>query len=321
MRRAGAQQCPCRQSGRTQGQRRQIGGKQQPAPRGAPVTGHRVAQPQGIGEHHAAVAVQPVVAGGQHILLAVHQRQQGVRHGHLALSAAARQALNGVQCRVARGHAFALEHAGCAEQLGQRAGALDDAVPIRVTDGTQGVDRVADTQVVGGLIGWLLHLESRDIGQGMLQPGLMARVMGRAAILETLRHLRQEHLGYAAALHPQQQLVERVQAGRANMVTTQVCDLARRLVGGHPFRQAAQVFHQHHTQRGRQRPQLAQVERAGFLVGGEEQHQQVFIEGSVGVRHKCPRNAINPRQPCQWRLLQDWQLAKVTARQALVNFP
>ena len=83
----------------------------------------------------------------------------------------------------------------------------------------------------------------------------------------------------------------------------QVGHFARGLVGGHALGQAAQVLDQHHAQGGGQRPHLAQVEFARLLVGAQELHQQVFIEGAVGVGHEGPGHAVDARQAGQ-RLVQ-----------------
>ena len=100
----------------------------------------------------------------------------------------------------------------------------------------------------------------------------------------------------------------------------QAGEFARGLVAGDAVGQAAQVLHQHHAQRGGQRPQLALAEFALVLVGVEETLQQRGVEGAVGVGHKGPGHAVNARQAHQGRVLQHRQAGVIARRQAFVNF-
>ena len=103
------------------------------------------------------------------------------------------------------------------------------------------------------------------------------------------------------------------------MVADQIRDLARRLVRAQPLGQAAQVFDQHHAQRRRQRPELAEREFASLLVSTEKAREQLFVERAIGVRDEGPRDAIDARQAGQRRVDQHRQVLKVAPWQTLVN--
>ncbi|MBK7119259.1 MAG: hypothetical protein IPH64_09800 [Comamonadaceae bacterium] len=139
-------------------------------------------------------------------------------------------------------------------------------------------------------------------------------------MLQALGHLGQEHAADAAAVEQGQDLPQRARAQRIEVVAAQVGHLARRLVRGHALGQAAQVFDQHDAQGRGQRPHLAQLEFAGFLVGAQEAGQQPLVKGAVGMGHKSPGDAIDARQSRQRAVLQDRQRTEVAARHALVDF-
>ena len=104
------------------------------------------------------------------------------------------------------------------------------------------------------------------------------------------------------------------------MLATQIGELARRLVRRHPFGQAAQVLDQDHAQCCRQGPGFAKGQLTRFLIGTQKLNQQLFIKGTVGVRHKGPCHAVDAWQADQRLIHQNRQAAKVAARQALVDF-
>ena len=97
----------------------------------------------------------------------LHQRQQLFGNVHLGQTRAPGQAFDGVQAVVTCERVFSLEHRRAEHQLHQCAGAGDDLGPVGVADGTQGGNRVAHAQVVGGLVGGLLDLSA---GQVWLHP-------------------------------------------------------------------------------------------------------------------------------------------------------
>ena len=83
--------------------------------------------------------------------------------------------------------------------------------------------------------------------------------------------------------------------------------------------QPAQVLDQHDPQRRRQGPELAERELARLLVGLEEVHQQLLVEGAVGVGDERPGDAVDARQADQRLVLQHRQVAEVAPRQAVVD--
>ena len=219
---------------------------------------------------------------------------------------------------------FGFEHGGAEHQLHQRAGAADDVGPVSVADGAQGGDGIAHAQVVGRLVGGLLRLNGGQVGQGVAQPNLDGRQVAVCVacvntVLQPLRHLRQEHAADTALRQRREQAVQRLRGVVLDVVTAQIGQLARCLVGGNALGQAAQVLDQHHTQRGGQGPHLAQVQLARLLVGTQELRQQFLVERAVCVGNKSPRHAVHARQARERFVQEHGQRAKVAARQALVD--
>ena len=322
----------CRQAGQRPGQQRagaqrqraQVGGQGQPLGQAAALPGPVLLQAQARRQHRPATALQPVgghtgarvgVAGVRRL----HQRQQRLRHRRFALAAAAGQGLDAVQGLVAGEGVLGTEHRRLQHQAHQGAAALDDGGPVGRADGAQGMDGIADAEVVGGLVGDLLGLGGGQLRQGLLQPGLHLGGVADAPALQALRQLRQELGAHAAGLHQRVQCHQVGQGVGIELVAAQIGHLARGLVGGHPLGQAAQVLDQHHPQRGRQGPHLAQRQLAGLLVGHQVVHQQVFIEGRIGVGDEGPGHAIDAWQAGQRRVLQHRQGAKVALGQAVAD--
>jgi hypothetical protein len=54
-------------------------------------------------------------------------------------------------------------------------------------------------------------------------------------------------------------------------------------------------------------PELAERELARFFIGLEEMHQQLLVEGAVGVGDERPGDAVDARQADQRLFLQDRQ--------------
>ena len=99
----------------------------------------------------------------------------------------------------------------------------------------------------------------------------------------------------------------------------EICDLACGHRGGDAFGKTSKVFDQYDSQRRRQRPQFAEVQRADVLIRGEELREQRFVEGAVGVRHERPCHAVYARQTGKMRVDQNRQIAEVASRQPVVN--
>ena len=96
-------------------------------------------------------------------------------------------------------------------------------------------------------------------------------------------------------------------------------NLTRDLVPGDAVSHAAQVFQQHHTQGGRQRPQLAQREFTDFLVGVQKRGEQLGVQHAVGVGHISPGNAIDTRQAFKWVFGKLGQVSVVTLGHAFLD--
>ena len=219
---------------------------------------------------------------------------------------------------------FRLEPRRGQHQAHQGAGAGDDVGPVCIADRAQRGHGIADTQVVGRLVRTLLRLGCGRVRQQAAQPGpglaRRAVVGGGPAFLQPLGQLAQEGAADAAHLEQGEQAVEVGAAVTRDVVTTEVGKFARGLVARHPFGEAAQVLDQQHPQRGRQRPQLAEVERTRLLVAREELAEQALVESAVGVRDEGPGDAVDARQAREWLVEQHGQGPEVAARQALLDF-
>ena len=206
-----------------------------------------------------------------------------------------------MQGLIAGGGVFDSKHGRGQHQTHQHAGACHHIGPVGVTNGAQGHDCIAHTQVVGGLFNALLALLGGGVGQRFVQPLLKVAVhVGFSSLVKnTLCHLREEDPAHTALPQQCQQSIQQFGCQALPAVAAQIGHFTGGLVGGHTFSQAAQVLDQHHPQGGGQRPQLPQIEFAPFLVGSQKMQQQVFVESTVGVRNKRPGHAIHTRQTGQ----------------------
>ena len=316
-----AQQHPGDQHQRAAGQCREVGRERGAAPQSTPQDGAELVQAEAPDQRRPARATQPMARGGagaRHVVT-VHQLQQRGGDVGFAAAAAPREHFDRVQRVVAGVVAFRLEGRRGEQQLHRCAGAADDVGPVSVADQPQRADRVAHAQVVGGLVGRLLCLRRRHVGQPGQQPGPCAVVCGRVVVSQALSHLDQKGPCHTAWLEQREHGIELPVGGHVEAVADEVGEFARGLVAGQPLGQAAQVLDQHHPQRRRQRPQLGQRQLAPALVGGEKVREQLFVEGAVGVCDEGPGHAVDARQTRQGLLDQYRQVAEVAPRQAFVN--
>ena len=282
-------------------------------------------QPETPYQRRSACAVQPMARdGARPVAVAVtgfvpHQVHQDLCDLGFGAPAAAGQQLDLVQRRVARVGTLGLERGQAQQQLHGRAGVVDDLGPVGVADQAQRADRVADAQVVGGLLGRLLHLRGGQVGQGLQQPLVVRGQACRLMISQALRDLHQEHTADAAPIQQREQFVEARGGIGLDAVADQVRDLARCLVGGEAFGQTAQILDQHHPQRGRQGPELAEREFTGLLIRAEKVREQVLVECAVSVRDEGPGHAVDARQTSERLVDEHRQITKVAPRQALVD--
>ena len=239
------------------------------------------------------------------------------------MPAAPGQLLDRVQGLVAGDGLLGRKQRATQHHAHQRAAAGHQVGPIGVADRTQRAHGVAHAQVVGRLARGLLHQHCRQVRQLGLQPvallGRGRQTGGGAKVLQPLRHLGQEDPADSAPVQQRQQVRQRRHRPGFDVVATQVGHFARRLLNGHPLGQPAQVLDQHHPQCGGQCPDLAQAQFAGFLIGAEVGHQQLFTERTIGVGDKGPGHAVDPWQAGQRGIQQHRQGAKVAARQAVAH--
>lgn len=251
-----------------------------------------------------------------------HQHQQRLRNGGLALPAAGRKVFNAMQGGVAGGLVFGRKHGRLQHGAQHQAGLADDVGPVGSAHPPQCGNGIAHAQLVGRLVNLLLGLQRHQVGHRGQQPLLHGRWRAcsgmpahHAAPHHRLRQVGEKHRGHAAPLHggagsiqcqPVQVLAARgAQAGQ----------LLRGLMAGQALGQAAQVFDEHHTQRGGQRPQLALAQLTGLLVSVQVLHEQRFIERTVGMGHKRPGHTVHTRQAHQRGVFEHGQRAVVTRRQ------
>ena len=97
----------------------------------------------------------------------------------------------------------------------------------------------------------MLGLNSLHIGHHLREPFAHAgqcRIVGcRAAALQALGQLGQEHLPNAPQVKGGQQVLHAGHSEHVHTVGAQVGQFARRFEGGHAVGQPAQVFNQHHA--------------------------------------------------------------------------
>ena len=316
-----AQQQPGDQAQTARQQRAQVDGQGQLAAEDGPGPGHAGGQAKRTHQHRAARPCQPMAGHGlADARVGLHQIEQCFSDLPLVAPTAPGQPFDAVQGLVARGAILGLEQGRGQHQLHQGVGAGHDVRPFGRRYRAQRSQRVADAQVVSGLVDALLRLPGRQVRQRVAQPFLVQGVIGGPAHLQALRHLQQESLADTAPLEPGQQLVQCLQAETVEAVAAQIGHFARGLVGRLALGQAAQVLDQHHAQGGRQRPDLAQPELARLLIGEQELDQQLLVEGAVGMGDESPGHAVDARQAGQRRIEQLGQGLEIAARQALVDF-
>ena len=220
-------------------QRTQVQRQGRAAGHGLPGRGAAFVQAERADQGGATGACQPVACDGGRVCSGrtvrgrvagrLHQTQQRAAHGDFAQAALPRQPLDTVQRLIARHRLFGLEHRGGQHQAHQRAAARHDVGPIGVADRAQRRHRIAHAQVVRRLVGALLRLHQRRIGQRTPQPVVLLRAVvgpvagallhhrfgaftahGRlaASVLHALRHLAEEHPAHATLVQQREQLVE-----------------------------------------------------------------------------------------------------------------
>jgi hypothetical protein len=220
---------------------------------------------------------------------------------------------------LARALAFIGEAGQLAQHAQRAAHGLDQVAPLDLADHAQRGDDVADREVGRGLRVLRLADQRRPVGAVLLGPA-----HERGHVLAALHGQALPQLREVAVLQPValQRAVEHVEVLRREVrrgVPRGVRDLASDLVLGDGLGHAAQVFEQHHAQRGGQRPQLAEREFVDLLVGVEKGREQRLVEHAVRVRHVGPGNAVHARQARQRRRGELGQARVVAARHAVVD--
>ena len=224
-----------------------------------------------------------------------------------------------MQCLVLRVAVFGPIRRRGFERAHQRAGIADQPPPRRIADRAQRLDRIADAEVVGRLLGVLLQPFGGNVGVGLAGPLVPARTWRLGRILLPLRQSKQECAAHAARAHRREQPVEIDGVVAIDMVRHAIRHFACRRVGGDPFGEPAQVLDQDDPQRGRQRPEFAEGEIALLLIGHENGGEQVGIERAVVVGDERPGHAVNARQTRQMGIDQHRQVTKVAAGEPVVD--
>ena len=174
------------------------------------------------------------------------------RLGHLRL---ARQRFDLVQRQVLRGFGFGGEHRQPLQVGQRRAAAQQHTAPVDAVEPAQRRDGVAHALVVFGLLLLLALQCAGGVGQVRGQPTAdVGADVGRKFIAAPLQ-LQREGFEHASLLQRVADLCQPLHvAGRGCAFDPAVRGILRSLARGGAFGQAAQVFHQHHAQRGRDGP-------------------------------------------------------------------
>ena len=211
-------QHPGDEADRARCQRAEVGGQGEAESGLLPELRTRFMQPEPAHQLRPTSAMQPVTrhracalrcsSGVRRGVGTLHQVGQGLRDFGFGTATAARQQLDRVQRIVTRVGALGLECGRAQQQLHRRAAAIDDVGPVGIADQPQRPDRVAHAQVVGGLLGRLLHLRGGEVGQRLGQPRVERRQAGRVVVLQALRHLHQKYPADTAAVQQRKQVIQ-----------------------------------------------------------------------------------------------------------------
>ena len=144
--------------------------------------------------------------------------------------------------------------------------------------------------------------------------GCLQRVIGHA-----LPHLCQKAAFKASGAHSLSQGLQRVIAELSVCVPNGMGRFACGFAFGDLVGHAAQVFNQHHSQGGRQGPQLTERQLVDLLVGIQKGGEQQRVQHAVGMRHIGPDDAIDTRQAFELLVCQFGQVGVVAAWNAVMN--
>ena len=253
-------------------------------------------QAQPLSQGGAAGTAQPVqrcgAGGGRR---ALSQRHHGLGNGRLVQARRLGQRFNRMHAAVLG--VFALGRKRGVAAQGQQRGvcALKQRAPVSRANGPQAADGIADALVVGRCFGAGLRVNLRVWLSVGVSVGVSVSVFRRHGAVAGRRQVLVRQMSQMGQVRQLGQ-VGKVAAHRA-------------------FGQPAQVFHQHHPQRGWQRPQLAQRQRRHALVAGQKRLKQRQIQRAVAVRHPGPCHPIDARQPGQRSVGKAGQALKIPAWQ------
>ena len=157
--------------------------------------------------------------------------------------------------------------------------------------------------------------------QTFVQPG-ERRCHLRILIAQTLDQLNGEGPRHRFLIDAPQDGLRRFGLMAADAQQT-VGQGVRRLTRGplvhEPLRRAAQILHQHDSQRDRDRPELADRQRLHALIGLHEPAQHLRLEAAVGMRDERPGHSENARVTLQWPVREFGQPAVKSARQIVAD--
>ena len=288
--------CPvtdCRLEGRA------AGGKQVIARVGAPPIGRAVGDP---GEARGAQ--------GRRRDLDLRQRRT------------ARQILDRRPIQVARREIHREVQRSRAQQLVDRAHALEKLEPVDLRDQPHARDNVTDRDGRADLP--VMNAASCGVrrrarlGQPFVEP-CQGRCDARVLILQAMNELHREIVGYGVAQAVGQHLRRRF--GNAVGVETEQAigePIGFTAIGLALFdkdRKAAQVFDQHDAQGDRHRPEFACRKRLDLLIRAHITAEEVGIEAAVSVRDIGPGDAEDARVACERPADELGQLAVIAGRQ------
>ena len=180
-----------------------------------------------------------------------------------------------------------------------QADALEEVRPVERGQEPHAQNHVADGDVHRGLT-LMLH-PHHIVGAGALgrQPLVQpAERRGHRRIL-VAQPLDELHREGGVQRCPVERLERRCRGGRARAAEPE--QLVGQRVGGlpggppehDPLREPPEVFEEHHAQRDRHRPELADGQRLDALIGVHEPAQGLGVEPAVRVGHEGPGDAVD----------------------------
>ncbi len=243
------------------------------------------------------------------------------RNLDLGQAAEAREALHHVPVPVARGEIHRrIDRIGIlAQLLLHRAHAFDELAPVHRAEEPQAADAVADRHLVGRLALRFRMDELLDgragFGEALFDPRERQRKRG-ALTLQAARELGHERAAHRRVRarhvgHDQDQAFGVFLCHDHHLVGPGLGLAALEHRGCDARAHPAQVLDQRKAQHDRDRPQLAEAQVAGLLVGRDETVEAFGVDAPVAVSDRFERDVVDARQAARRAAGEDREFAAV----------